>query len=168
MFMVGTIAGVLAQSSGLLADALDMLADASAYAIAILAIGRSRMFKRRAALASGTLLLFLGTGVIVDAVRRLLTESAPEGWVMFAVAALSLATNATVLRLLRRYREGEVHLRASWIFTRAGVIANVGVMFAGILVLLTGSRVPDLIIGCLVGLYVVREALEILRETRAQ
>jgi hypothetical protein len=42
MFVIGTTAGILAQSSGLLADALDMLADASAYAIGLLAVARPR------------------------------------------------------------------------------------------------------------------------------
>jgi Co/Zn/Cd efflux system component len=41
MFVIGTTAGLGAQSSGLLADALDMLADASAYAIGLLAVTRS-------------------------------------------------------------------------------------------------------------------------------
>lgn len=168
MFVVGTAAGVLAESSGLLADALDMLADASAYAIALLAIARAPAFKRRAAFASGIVLAMLGTGVVLDALRRALTASEPEGWVMFAVAALSLTVNATVLRMLRRYREGEVHLRASWIFTRADVIANLGVIAAGALVLVTGSRIPDVVIGCAIGLYVLKEAFEILRDVRAE
>ena len=59
-------------------------------------------------------------------------------------------------------------MRASWIFTRADVIANIGVIVAGILVLWTESRVPDLIIGCAIGLYVLREAFEILRESREE
>ena len=168
MFIVGTVAGVFAQSSGLLADALDMFADASAYAIALLAIERAMGFKQRAALISGSILALLGAGVIVDALRRAFTTSEPEGWVMFAVAALSLTVNATVLRLLRRYREGEVHLRATWIFTRADVIANLGVIAAGMLVLATGSRVPDLVIGCAIGLYVLKEAFEILRNVEAE
>ena len=167
MFVVGSVAGILAQSSGLLADALDMLADASAYTIALLAIARSATFKRRAALASGVLLAILGVGVIVDALRRALTTSDPDGMVMFAVAVLSLIVNAAVLRLLRRYREGEVHLRASWIFTRADVIANLGVIAAGALVFATGSRIPDVVIGCAIGLYVLKEAAEILRAARA-
>lgn len=168
MFIVGTVAGVFAQSSGLLADALDMFADASAYAIALLAVERAMGFKQRAALISGSILALLGAGVIVDALRRAFTTSEPEGWVMFAVAALSLTVNATVLRLLRRYREGEVHLRATWIFTRADVIANLGVIAAGMLVLATGSRVPDLVIGCAIGLYVLKEAFEILRNVEAE
>lgn len=168
MFVVGTVAVILAQSSGLLADALDMLADASAYTIALLANARPPAFKRRAALASGVILALLGAGVIVDAVRRAVTTSDPEGLAMFAVATLSLIVNAAVLRLLRRYREGEVHLRASWIFTRADVIANLGVIAAGALVLATGSRIPDLVIGCAIGLYVLKEAAEILRNVRAE
>lgn len=168
MFVVGTIAGLLAESSGLLADALDMLADASAYAIALLAIERAMGFKQRAALISGSILALLGTGVIVDALRRAFSASEPEGWVMFAVAALSLTVNATVLRLLRRYRDGEVHLRATWIFTRADVIGNLGVIAAGVLVLVIGSRIPDLVIGGAIGLYVLREAFEILRNVEAE
>jgi len=70
MSLVGMAAGLLAQSSGLLADALDMLADASAYAIALVAIVRAAAFKRRAALASGTVLALLGAGVMLDAIRR--------------------------------------------------------------------------------------------------
>jgi Co/Zn/Cd efflux system component len=66
---------------------------------------------------------------------------------MMSVAFVSLLVNTTVLRMLGRYREGEVHLRATWIFTRVDVIANVGVMLSGLLVLLTGSRFPDLIGG---------------------
>jgi cation diffusion facilitator family transporter len=168
MFVVGGIAGIVAQSSGLLADALDMFADASAYAIALLAVGRSQLFKRRAALTSGLVLAVLGAGVIIDAIRRALTGGEPEGWIMFAVATLSLLVNATVLRLLNRYRHGEVHLRASWIFTRADVIANLGVILAGGLVLWTHSRIPDLVIGCGIGFYVLKEAGEIPFDLRSE
>jgi Co/Zn/Cd efflux system component len=69
--------------------------------------------------------------------------------------------------LLRRYRQDEVHLRASWILTRADVIANVGVIAAGVLVIAAGSRWPDLIIGTGIGLYVLKEAAEIVREARS-
>lgn len=168
MVVVGTITGILAQSSGLIADALDMLADASAYAIALLALERAMSFKQRAAEISGSILALLGAGVIVDALRRAFTTSDPEGWVMFVVAALSLAVNTTVLRLLRRYRDEEVHLRAAWIFTRADVIANLGVIAAGVLVLAIGSRIPDLVIGCAIGLYVLKEASEIWRNVDAE
>lgn len=166
MAMVGFAIGWWAQSMGVLADALDMLSDATAYAIGLLAIGRSAGFKRRAAQLSGTVLLILGAGVILEAVRRGISGSEPLSLWMMVAATLSFVVNLTVLRMLRPFRQGEVHLRATWIFTRADVVANIGVLVAAGLVYWTGSRYPDLIVGCLIGLYVVREAVEILRDSR--
>jgi cation diffusion facilitator family transporter len=167
MFVVEGIAGLMAQSAGLLADALDMLSDASTYAVSLLAIGRAHAFKRRAALFSGVVLALLGAGILLETARRGFVGSEPDGGIMLAVAVLALGVNATVLRLLRRYRQGEVHLRASWIFTRADVIANLGVIAAGLLVMATASRWPDLIIGAAIGIYVLKEATEIMREARS-
>ena len=166
MFIVGLVAGLLGQSSSLIADALDMLADASAYAIALGAVGRSARFKAGAATLSGSLLVLLGVMVLLDVGRRAFLGSEPESAIMMAVAFVSLLVNASVLRMLGRYREGEVHLRATWIFTRVDVIANIGVILSGLLVLLTGSRFPDLVVGGAIGVYVVKEAIEILSEAR--
>src|ERR1700731_2670246 len=70
MFVVGLVAGLLGQSSSLIAHSLDMLADASAYAIALGAVGRAARFKAGAATLSGSLLLLLGVVVLLDVGRR--------------------------------------------------------------------------------------------------
>lgn len=168
MAVIGFVAGWIAQSTGVLADALDMLSDAAAYAIGLAAIGRSATFKVRAAQLSGSVLLVLGLMVLLEAVRRGIYGSEPTSGIMFAAALLSLAVNLTVLRLLRPFQHGEVHLRATWIFTRADVVANLGVIASAVLVGMTGSRFPDLIVGAAIGAYVVREAIEILRDARAK
>lgn len=166
MFVVGLTAGLVAQSTGLIADSLDMLADAAAYSIALSAVNRGALFKARAASVSGGVLLALGIGVWLDAVRRGVLGSSPESGIMMSVASISLVVNATVLYLLGRYRDREVHLRATWIFTRVDVIANLAVILSGLTILLTGFRFIDLIVGSAIGLYIVKEALEILREAR--
>jgi Co/Zn/Cd efflux system component len=166
MAVIETVIGVRAESTGLLADALDMLSDASAYAIALLAVGRSAGFKAGAAKLSGSLLLLLGVGVLAEVGRRALYGSDPEGAFMMATAALALVVNATVMMLLRPSRRGEVHIRAAWIFTRADVVANAGVVVSGLLVMMTGVRYADLLVGAAIGVYVIKEALEILREAR--
>lgn len=166
MFGVGLVAGLIAQSTGLIADSLDMLGDASAYGLGLLAMHRSPHFKANAARWSGGLLLLLGTGVLADVARRGLAGSSPESLVMIAVATASLIVNATVLRLLTPFRSGEVHLRATWIFTRADVIANLAVIAAGLIVMLTRLTWIDLVVGAGIGLYVLKEALEILAESR--
>src|SRR5690606_19917381 len=160
------VAGWIAQSTGLLADALDMLSDATAYAVGLIAIGRTVRFKANAAMLSGSVLLLLGLGVLVEVGRRVLYGAEPaSGW-MIGTALLSLVVNVTALRLLSPLKSGEVHLRATWLFTRADVVANVGVILAGALVLWSGSPYPDFVIGTLVGLYVIKEAMEILGDAR--
>ena len=168
MAVVGGLAGWFGQSTGLLADALDMLSDATAYGIGLVAIRRSATLKINAARVSGTVLLLLGMGVLVEVGRRAFYGSEPVSVLMLAVASLSLIVNVIVLRLLRPLRQGEVHLRAVWIFTRADIVANVGVIASAALVLLTGSRFPDLIVGAAIGLYVVREAVEILKDAHSE
>ena len=166
MFVVGTAAGLWAQSSGLMADALDMLADASAYAIALMAVTRGLPFKRNAARWSGSVLFLLGCGIVGDAARRGFFGSEPEGAAMMLFSLLSLAVNAGVLRMLGKFRHGEVHLRATWIFTRADVLANLAVFASGVMVALSGWAFADVIVGSAIGLYVIKEATEILRETK--
>lgn len=167
MFIAEVSAGLLANSAGLIADGLDMLADASAYGIGLAAVSQGERFKANAATLSGSLLLILGVGVLLDVARRLISGEPPEGYVMIVVAAIALAVNATVLKLLSKHRDEGVHLRATWIFTRADVVANIAVILSGVAVLVSGFRYIDLIVGGGIGLYVIREALEILREARS-
>ena len=163
MFVVEVGAGITANSTGLIADGLDMLADASAYAIGLIAVGRSGLFKANAARMSGVLLLILGFGVLADVARRAVSGEPPQGTAMIAIAALALAVNAYVLRLLTKQRSDEVHMLATWIFTRTDVVANAAVILSGVAVMLTGWRYLDLFVGTAIGLYVLKEAAEILR-----
>jgi cation diffusion facilitator family transporter len=165
MAVVEGAAGWWADSASLLADALDMLSDATAYGIGLVAIGRAAAFKRKAASLSGVLLLILGAGMLAEVYRRFGAGSEPRGMGIVLTACVALAVNVTVLRLLRPFRAGEVHLRATWIFTRADVVVNIGVIISGAIVLATGWRYADLIVGVLIALYVCKEALEILSTT---
>lgn len=168
MAVIGGLAGWIAQSTGLLADALDMLADATAYAIALVAIGRSALFKIKAASLSGGILLVLGIFVLLEVGRRLIYGAEPLSHWMIGTALLSLAVNLVVLRMLAPMKAGEVHLRATWLFTRADVVANLGVILAGLLILWSGKPYPDYVIGTLIGLYVIKEAIEILRDAKGE
>ena len=132
MAVVGGLAGWYAQSAGLLADALDMLADAAAYSIALVAIGRTVLFKTRAATMSGGILLMLGVGILFEVGRRLIYGAEPLSEWMIGTALLSLVVNLVVLRLLVPMKSGEVHLRATWLFTRADVLANRGLILGGV------------------------------------
>jgi Co/Zn/Cd efflux system component len=163
MFVVELAAGWIAQSTGLLADGLDMLADALVYAVALLAVGRPPSAKRRAARLCGWLQLALGTGALAEVARRALLGSEPEPPAMIGVSLLALAANVASLLLVARHREGGVHMKATYICTANDVLANVGVIGAGALVAWTGSRVPDLLIGAAIAAVVLQGARRILR-----
>ena len=167
MFLVEIVAGWLADAAGLLADSLDMLADASVYGIVLYAVGRSRRLQADAAFASGVVQIALGAGVLLEVVRRLVFGSDPESTLMMTVGAVALAANVTCLVLVAKHREGGVHMRASYIFSANDVVANVGVIVSGALVLWFGSRLPDLVVGAVIAAVVVRGGIEILREARA-
>jgi cation diffusion facilitator family transporter len=166
MFVAEAVVGWWAESTALLADSLDMLADASVYGVALYAVARSRRLQANAATASGILQIALGIGVAVEVVRRLLYGSDPVSMLMMAVGAIALVANVFCLVLISRHREGGVHMRASWIFSTNDVIANVGVIISGGLVMYLGNRFPDLVIGAAISVIVLRGGLQILREAR--
>lgn len=141
-----------------------MLTDAIAYALALMAISRGLTFKRNAARWSGAILVVLAFGIVVEVGRRWLYGSEPVGLIMVIYSIVSLAVNLYVLRSLAKYRSGEVHMRASYICTRADVLANIAVFTSGVLVIVTGIKVIDLVVGFGIGLYVLKEAAEILHE----
>lgn len=166
MFLFEAVVGWWAESTGLLADSLDMLADASVYGIALYAVGRARRLQADAATVSGLLQIALGAGVLFEVLRSVLYGSEPVSALMVGVGAVALAANLACLMLIARHREGGVHMRASWIFSANDVIANIGVMVSGALVMRLGSRIPDLVVGAAIAALVVRGGLRILREAR--
>lgn len=163
MFVVELVAGWLAQSTGLMADALDMLADAAVYGLALLAVGQAAAGKRRAARAAGWLQLLLAAAALAEVLRRLWLGSEPEPPLMMGISALALLANVSCMALLARHRDGGVHMRASWIFSTNDVLANLGVIAAGALVAWTGSNLPDLLIGTAIVALVALGAWRILR-----
>ena len=166
MFFGESIGGLLADSSALIADSLDMFADAGVYAIALYGAGRAAAGQRRSARISGWLQLALAAGALLEVVRRAIFGSEPEPSLMMGVAVVALVANATTMWLLARHRGGGAHMKASWIFTTNDVVANAGVIVGGILVRVLGSALPDLVVGGIIAVVVVSGAIRILRISR--
>lgn len=163
MFGVEILAGWWAESAGLLADALDMFADAAVYGLALYAVGHAPALQRRAAHLSGWLQLALALGMLLEVGRRAWFGADPLGHAMIGIALLALCANVACLLLIRRHRHGGAHMRASFIFSANDVIANLGVILAGALVSWLGHPWPDWIIGTLIGLVVLHGAWRILQ-----
>ena len=163
LFVIELGAGWWAHSAGLIADAMDMFADAAVYAVALYAVGRAARHKLTAARLSGGLQMLLAFAALAETARHMLTGAAPAGVAMVGIATLALAANIACLLLIYRHRHAGVHMRASYIFSANDVLANLGVIAAGLLVGWTASPWPDWIIGALIGVLVLTGALRILR-----
>jgi hypothetical protein len=163
MFVLELTMGLLAQSAGLIADSLDMFADAAVYGVALLAVGQAASRQLNAARLAGLVQGLLALLLLAEVARRWLYGSEPQSLLMIGVGLLALLANLGCLYLIHGQRHGGVHMRASWIFSANDVLANLGLITAGALVLWTGAAWPDLLIGSLVGLLVLFGAWRILR-----
>jgi cation diffusion facilitator family transporter len=168
MFVAEIVTGIIAESTGLIADSIDMLADAAVYAIGLYAVGRAASVKINAAIISGIFQIVIALGVAAEIARRLIWGNEPEPLFMIGVGVVALVANIICLVLISKHRDGEVHMRASWIFSKNDVIANSGVILAGVLVHVLNSRLPDLVIGTLIVIVVLRGGIRIINEARTE
>lgn len=168
MFFAEFTAGWIAQSTGLISDSFDMLADAVVYGLSLAAVSRPQPRRARTATLSGVFQLLLGLAALAEVTRRFLIGSEPEPEYMVFVAAVALAANAICLRVIARHRHEGVHMRASYIFSQNDVLANVAVICGGILVAVTGYAVWDLVVGTGIALLVLSGGYRILRAAAAE
>ena len=163
-FVIEMSTGIISRSMGLVADSLDMLADALVYALSLWAVGAAVSRKKRVATLSGyfqAVLAFMG---LFEVVRRFFSsDEVPDYRLMIVVSILALIANSVSLFVIRKSKNSGVHMKASVIFTANDVIINSGVILAGIMIMLTNSKYPDLIIGGVVFLIVIRGAVRILK-----
>lgn len=126
-----------------MADVLDMLTDATAYGIGLMAVTRGMRFKQYSARWTSVTMMLLSAGIVADIVRRFISGSEPVGAGVVVFSILPLCVNVTVQQMLSRYRKGAVHMRANWICTRVDVVANFIVLESGLVVLATGVVYAD-------------------------
>ncbi|MBU1369431.1 MAG: cation transporter [Bacteroidetes bacterium] len=163
-FIIEISTGFISKSMGLVADSLDMLADALVYGLSLWAVGSTVIRKKKVARLSGYFQLALALLGLSEVIRRFISfEEVPDFQTMIIVSILALVANSVCLYLLQKSKSKEAHMKASMIFTSNDVIINSGVILAGVLVLLTQSKYPDLIVGSIVFLIVSQGAFRILK-----
>ncbi len=164
MFLVEGAAGLVAHSTALLADALDMLGDALVYGFSLFVLARSMRWQATAALAKGGFMLVFGLGVLAEAVYKMFNPVLPAAEVMGAVGALAFAANVVCFLLLYRHRGDNLNMSSTWLCSRNDLIANAGVLLAAGATYLAASRWPDIIVGCVIAALFLRSAYSVLRD----
>jgi Co/Zn/Cd efflux system component len=164
MFVAEFGAGIVAGSTALMADALDMLGDAFVYGVSLYALARSDRWKGGVALAKGVLILAFAVGIIVNIATKLESGVPPSSTLMLGFGGLALIANFVCLRLLWRFRTQDVNMASTFECSRNDVISNVGVLAAAAAVAVTASPWPDIAIGAVMALLFFRSASNVITD----
>ena len=167
MFLLEFAAGFFAASTALLADSLDMFGDALVYGFSLYVVSRNDWWKAvSAAIKSGLMALF-GLFVLGQATYKFFNPAAPQFEIIGVIGLLALAANGVCLLLLWRHRAEDVNMRSVWLCSRNDIIANVSVILAGLGVWLTGSQLPDLLVGLGIAVLFLRTAFHVFQDSEA-
>ncbi|MFL4998337.1 MAG: cation transporter [Microvirga sp.] len=168
LFVTEIVAGHLARSQALQADALDFLGDTVTYGLSLAVIGASLRTRATAALFKGLSLSLMGAWVLGSTLYHVLILGLPRAEIMGGIGILALAANVSSVLLLMRYKDGDANVRSVWLCSRNDAIGNVVVMAAAGAVWWTTSAWPDLIVaGIMAGLF-LSSAVQILRQAWAE
>ena len=168
MFGVEMIAGVMAQSQALQADALDFMSDTFSYGISLWAIGQAASVRSNAALFKGLSLLLMAMWVLGSTVYRIFVINSPEAFTMGTVAMVACLANLTSVLLLMRYKNGDANVRSVWLCSRNDAIGNLIVVVAASGVWLSGTAWPDLIVAGIMAALFLSSSWQITRQALAE
>ena len=167
MFLVEFVAGLMAASTVLLADSLDMLGDALAYGISLFVVSRHDGWKAVSALIKGGIMALFGLFVLGQAAYKLFHPMTPQFETIGLIGLFALVANAACLLLLWRHRAEDVNMRSVWLCSRNDIIANVSVLLAALGVWLSSSQWPDLLVGLGIAALFLRSAFHVFKDASA-
>jgi cobalt-zinc-cadmium efflux system protein len=113
-------------------------------------------------LGNALALLVVVGGLSVAAALRLARPVHPQPWVMLLAAGFGVLVNLGVVILIRRDRTFNV--RTATLHVGGDVLAGVGVIFAALLILLTGWDRADPVVSLLISVAIAAGALRLLLE----
>lgn len=165
MFVFEFSMGLISHSTSLLSDSLDMFGDALVYGLSLYVLHRSDRWKAGVAFAKGLLICMAGVVIIAEAIYKSFTDIIPTAQIIGWVGLCALIANGTSLLLIRKYKDGDLNMRSSYICSRNDMISNVGVLIVAGVVGLTQSKWPDIAFGLIVAILFFKSAWPIFRDS---
>jgi cobalt-zinc-cadmium efflux system protein len=174
--VVEAVGGLLTGSLALVADAAHMLTDAGGLVLALIAIrfaerpatphktyGYVRL-EILAALLNAVVLLLLTVFILYEALDRFLNPPPILAGPMLAVAIVGLAVNMTSMKLLAAGSEESLNVKGAYFEVMSDMLGSLGVIIAALIVMFTGWRLADPIIGAGIGLFIVPRTWSLMKQ----
>ena len=168
MFVVEFSGGIKAASLSLTGDSLDMLGDALVYGCSLYVIQKGKKAQARSAILKGSIMFITAIAVFARATYQLFAQTVPTVQLMGEIGILALVANLICFLLLIRHRNDNINMSSVWLCSRNDIIANTSVLITAGLVLLTGSFLPDFILGLLLTVVFAQSAGKVLAQARAE
>jgi cobalt-zinc-cadmium efflux system protein len=161
----------------LLADAAHVLLDAFALGLSYAAIrvaarppsDRHTYGYHRAqvlaALVNGATLAAVAVGIFREAISRIRDPSPVLAGPMLAVAAAGLFINVVVAWTLRKHDRHDLNVHSAFLHVIGDALGSVGVIAAGLVILLTGWTLADPVASILIGAVIMVGAGRVLRRS---
>ena len=165
MFAVEIYYGIISHSASLLGDSAHNIGDALILLGSIFVMGSTIRVKAKVALLKSMIMLSFGILALWYVAQNVMTGFVPSATPITLVGIFVLIGNVASAVLLLYYKNKDINLKSAYICCRNDAISSVGIIIAGILVGLTQSNVPDVVIGGGIGLLICYSAIRIFKES---
>src|SRR6185369_77969 len=174
---IEAVYGFIANSMSLLADAGHNLSDVLGLVVAWAgAVMAKRAASPRftyglkkapilAALANSLFLLVAVGAIGAEAIRRLFYPSSSDGETIMIVAGVGIVVNALTALLFARGREHDINIRGAYLHMAADAAVSAAVVFAGLMIVLTGQRWVDPVMSLAVAVVILWGSVGLLKES---
>lgn len=171
------VGGLFSNSLALVGDAGHMLTDSLALGLSLFANNLARRpstltrtfgyhrVEIMAALANGTILILVSIAVFFEAYQRFRQPPDVHAPLMLVIAVIGLIGNFAGMMLLRRGRHGSLNIKGAFLHVMADAVSSIGVIVAGIIIILTGLTIADPVIATVIGLIILWGAVRLVRDS---
>ncbi len=177
VMFIELVGGLVSGSLALLADAGHMLADVAALGIAVFVaylVRRPATPQRSfgllrleilAALVNGALLIVIALGIAIEALDRLRAPVEVDAPLLMGVGSLGLAANIVSAAILHHGHKHSLNQRGAYLHVLGDLLGSIGVIIAGLIVLLTGWTPADPLVSMGIGALILVGAWRLVRES---
>jgi len=169
--------GIYANSLALISDAGHVLIDLLALLLAYFAMRLSKRASTKeftygfyraeilAAIANGIILIFLTLFIFYQSYLRFQQPQTINGAEMFIIAVIGLAANLYVVLRMQGDEKQNLNVRGAYLHVLSDTVSSIGVVIAGVLIIVTGNYIFDPIMSALIGVFILIGCLRLIRES---
>ena len=177
VLIMEVVGGIFANSLALVSDAGHVLIDLLALLLAYFAMRLSKRVSTKtftfgyyraeilAAVTNGIILILLTLYIFYQSYLRFLKPQIIQGPEMFIIAVIGLVANLYVIIKMQSDEKENLNVRGAYLHVLSDTVSSVGVVIAGILIIITGNYIFDPLVSVFIGVFIFISCLRLIRES---